>query len=127
MTDLEINLQLSRLQLDAKGAIMAAPAAVAESELRGIAIEALEEIKRYRMVNAELEVKYKDIDLDGVKQIGKLWIRPDILATVSLMSSDSAAVLLAARLFILKMAGLIADYRAATAVPTEPEPTPTKF
>lgn len=130
MTDLEIHLQLSRLQLDAQGVRMNAPASVLENELRGIAIEALEELGRINMRAAAVEAKYRDLKIDEIKSIGKNWIRPDIHATIALLDSSSAGIILAARMIVLRFAGVLHDYRCIVPWPqesdSEPEPEPKK-
>lgn len=136
MTDLEIHLQLSRLQLDAQGAAMGERPAVQELELRGIAIEALEELRRINKRAAMVEAKHRDFKVDDLKEIGKRWLRHDIHAVVALMDSSSASVLLAARFAILKIASVLQDYRSVVPWPQEekspglepePDPKPTNF
>ena len=122
MTDLEIHLQLSRLQLDAQGARVGAIPAVPENELRGIAIEALEELDRINQRAAVVEAKYRDLKIDEIKSIGKNWIRPDIHATIALLDSSSAGIILAARMVVLRFAGVLHDYRHIVPWPQEDEP-----
>lgn len=121
MTDLEVTLQLSRLKHDAEGVIMGVRPSVEEQELRGIAIEALEELRKINQRAAVVEAKHRDLKPDVIKDLGKTWIRPDVHATIQLLDSSAAGVILAARLLVLKFAGVLHDYRSIVPWPQEEE------
>lgn len=121
MTDLEVVLQLSRVQKDAEGIIMGVRPSVEEQELRGIAIEALEELRKINQRAAAVEAKHRDLKPDVIKDLGKTWIRSDIHATISLLDSNAAGIILAARLLVLKFAGVLQDYRSIVPWPQEDE------